>query len=60
MIKYYQQSSLSLAKNASEFEKENIRNLCLKLIQNNETYSRPLNSLADNEKKLGVRLFVWR
>ena len=32
-------------------KKKNIRNSCLKFIQNNETYSGPFNSLADDEKK---------
>ena len=50
-MKYYQQSLSSLAKNASKLEKKNIRNSCLKFIQNNETYSGPFNSLADDEKK---------
>ena len=40
--------------------KKNIRGLCLKFIQNNETYSGQFNSLVDDEKKLGVRLFVCR
>ena len=39
-----------MAKNASKFEKGNIRNSCLKFIQNSKTYSRLLNSLADDEK----------
>ena len=30
--------------------KKNIRSLCLKFIQNNETYSGPFNSLADDKK----------
>ena len=30
--------------------KKNIRSLCLKFIQNNETYSGQFNSLVDNEK----------
>ena len=49
-MKYYQQSLLSLAKIASANEKENIRNSCLKFIQNNETSSRQSNSFADDEK----------
>ena len=58
-MKYYQQSLSALAKNASENEKENIRNSSLKFIKNNETYSRQFNSLADYEKKkMNFRLFV--
>ena len=51
-MKYYQQSSSSLAKNASKLEKKYIRNLGLKFIQNNETYSGQFNSLVDDEKNL--------
>ena len=50
-MKYYQQSLSALAKNASENEKENVRNSSLTFIKNNETYSRQFNSLADYEKK---------
>ena len=49
-IKYNQQSLSFLTKTANEIEKENIRNSSLKFIQNNETYLRTFNSLADNEK----------
>ena len=59
-MKYYQQSLSSLVKNASKLEKKYIRNSCLKFIQNNETYWGQFNSSFDDEKKLGVTLFVWR
>ena len=49
-IKYYQQSLLSFAQNASEIKKKNIRTLCLKFIEKNETYSAIFNSLPDNDK----------
>ena len=49
-IKYYQQSLLFFAQNASEIKKKNIRTLCLKFIEKNETYSAIFNSLPDNDK----------
>ena len=39
-----------MAKNASEFEKENIRILLLKFIQNSEIYLRPFSSLVKKKK----------
>ena len=52
VMKNYQQSLSSLAKNASEIEKKNIRALCLKFIQKNEACSATFNSLPDNNKNL--------
>ena len=49
-MKYYQQSHSSLAKNASEIEKKNIRASCLKFIEKNETYSATFNSSHNNYK----------
>ena len=50
IMKYYQQSLSSLAKNASEIEKKNVRASCLKFIEKNETYSAIFNFLPDNDK----------
>ena len=50
-MKYHQQCLSSLAKNASEIEKKNIRASCLKFIEKkNETYSATFNSLHNNDK----------
>ena len=49
-MEYYQKSLSSLAKNARELEKKNIRSSCLKFIQNNETYSEQFNPLVNDEK----------
>ena len=49
-IKYYQQSLSSLAKNANETEKINIRQSCRKFIEKNETYSPVFNSLLKENK----------
>ena len=51
-MKYHQQCLSSLAKNASEIEKKNIRASCLKFIEKNKTYSAICNSLPNNDENL--------
>ena len=50
-IKHYQQSLSSLAKNANETKKTNVRQSYKKFIEKkNETYSSVFNSLSDKNK----------
>ena len=50
IIIYYQQSLSSLAKNANETDKINIKQSCRKFIEKNEAYSSVFNSLSKENK----------